>query len=114
MNMKNWGWACEGIVAIDVVTASGDLIRVDAQQNSDLLWAAKGGGPIFPGVATRFHLQTRPAPRVMRSSGYVYPLKHYRAAFDWALKVRRGKPNLSSGCLTDRNRSLPHSKTALR
>jgi len=42
---QNWGWACEQIVALDVVTAEGELIRVDANQNSDFLWAAKGAGP---------------------------------------------------------------------
>ncbi len=42
---QNWGWACENIVALDVVTADGRLIRVDDQQNLDLLFAAKGAGP---------------------------------------------------------------------
>lgn len=42
---QNWGWACENIVALDVVTPDGEQIRVDAEQNSDLLWAAKGAGP---------------------------------------------------------------------
>lgn len=32
-------------MALDVVTADGNLIRVDDQQNSDLLFAAKGAGP---------------------------------------------------------------------
>lgn len=43
--MQNWGWACENIVALDMVTADGRLIRVDDQQNSDLLFAARGAGP---------------------------------------------------------------------
>ena len=33
--------------AIDVVTADGELIRADADQNADLLWAARGAGPGF-------------------------------------------------------------------
>ncbi|KAL2382031.1 FAD binding domain-containing protein [Blastomyces gilchristii SLH14081] len=41
--------------------AGGALIRADARQNSDLFWAARGAGPGFPGVVTRFHLRTRPA-----------------------------------------------------
>lgn len=84
---KNWGWACEQVVAVDVVTADGSLVRADTQQNTDLFWAARGAGPAFPGIVTRFHLQTRPAPKQMRSSGYVYPIKHYTTAFNWALKV---------------------------
>lgn len=61
-NARGWGWAAEHVVAIDVVTASGELVRADATQNSDLYWAARGAGPGFPGVVTRFHLQTRPLP----------------------------------------------------
>ncbi|KAL3462474.1 hypothetical protein BJX64DRAFT_288376 [Aspergillus heterothallicus] len=85
-NQPNVAWACEHIIAIDVVTASGELLRADARQNRDLFWAARGGGPAFPGVVTRFHLQTLPAPRIMRSSGYVYTIGHYHTAFNWALK----------------------------
>lgn len=88
--LKNWGWACESVVAIDVVTAKGQLVQADANTNEDLFWAAKGGGPAFPGVVTRFHLETFPAPKVMRSSVYVYPLEHYKAALSWALEVLFG------------------------
>lgn len=87
---KNWGWACESVVAVDVVTATGQLVRADANANQDLFWAARGGGPAFPGVVTRFHLQTQPAPKVARSSVYVYPLEHYKTALNWALEVLSG------------------------
>jgi FAD/FMN-containing dehydrogenase len=59
------GWACQSVVGLDVVTADGRLVRADAGQNRDLLWAARGAGPGFPGVITRFRLQTYPAPRAM-------------------------------------------------
>ena len=59
------GWACQSVVGLDVVTADGRLVRADAGQNCDLLWAARGAGPGFPGVITRFRLQTYPAPRAM-------------------------------------------------
>ena len=32
------------------------------RQHADLLWAARGAGPGFPGVITRFYLQTYPPP----------------------------------------------------
>lgn len=86
-NTNNWGWACESVVAIDVVTATGRLVQADANTNEELFWAARGGGPAFPGVVTRFYLQTQPAPRVIRSSVYVYPLEHYKTALNWALEI---------------------------
>ncbi|KAF1357098.1 FAD binding domain protein [Delphinella strobiligena] len=86
-NCRNWGWACEQIVALDVVTANGDLVRVDAKQNSDLLWAAKGAGPGFPGVITRFHLTTRPKTPSMLSSVFIYPIAKYKEVMNWVINI---------------------------
>jgi FAD/FMN-containing dehydrogenase len=59
-NSRRWGWGCENVLAVDVVTAAGDLVRADATQNGDLYWAVRGAGPGFFGVVTRFHLRTDP------------------------------------------------------
>jgi FAD/FMN-containing dehydrogenase len=84
---QNWGWACEQIVAIDVVTANGDEIRVDSENHPDLLWAAKGAGPGFPAVVTAFHLRVRPKLKCMRSSTFIYPLAKYRDVMAWVVAV---------------------------
>jgi FAD/FMN-containing dehydrogenase len=60
-NSRRWGWGCENVLAIDVVTADGELVHADANENADLYWAACGSGPGFFGVITRFHLHTYPA-----------------------------------------------------
>ncbi|KAF2083824.1 FAD/FMN-containing dehydrogenase [Saccharata proteae CBS 121410] len=60
-NCKNWGWACESVVGIDVVTATGDILHCSKDEHSDLFWAARGAGPGFPAIVTTFHLQTREA-----------------------------------------------------
>lgn len=74
-NSRGWGWAAESIVAIDVVTAEGEWVRADATHHSDLFWAARGAGPGFFGVVTRFHLQTRPRPKAFTQSSYIYPIE---------------------------------------
>ncbi|KAL1638236.1 hypothetical protein SLS56_000044 [Neofusicoccum ribis] len=86
-NCKNWGWACEQIVAIDVVTADGRQLHCTEQENSELLWAARGAGPGFPAVVTRFHLQTRPSYSCMRSSAYSYANKDFKKAMKWILSI---------------------------
>jgi FAD/FMN-containing dehydrogenase len=72
------------VEAIDVVTAAGELVRADAEQNADLLWAARGSGPGFFGVVTRFHLRLQPRPKVVANSVYTYPLEELEAVFRWA------------------------------
>jgi FAD/FMN-containing dehydrogenase len=80
---RGWGWAAEAVVAIDVVTADGELVRADAEQNSDLYWAARGAGPGFFGLVTRFHLQTRPAPKEIRQTVYVWPVEQFDEVMRW-------------------------------
>ena len=48
------GLTIDNLLAADVVTADGELRRVDASTHPDLFWAIRGGGGNV-GVATRFH-----------------------------------------------------------
>ncbi len=82
-NSRRRGWACESVVAIDVVTADGELLRADESQNSDLLWAARGAGPGFFGVITRFHLQTYPLPRAMTHDTWMFELDDLEPLLSW-------------------------------
>lgn len=82
-NARGWGWAAEYVVAVDVVTAAGELVRADATQNSDLYWAARGAGPGFPGVVTRFHLQTRPLPRHFAHTVQAFALDDFDEVMTW-------------------------------
>ena len=59
-NSRRWGWGCENVLGVDVVTADGELVHAGADENSDLYWAVRGAGPTFFGVVTRFHLRTYP------------------------------------------------------
>ncbi|RAH76581.1 FAD-binding domain-containing protein [Aspergillus japonicus CBS 114.51] len=87
-NCRNWGWACERVQAVDVVTARGDVLHCNATQNRELYWAARGAGPGFPGVVSKYHLELLPYPRDgFRSSGYIYPIRLYREAFRWVLQA---------------------------
>ena len=51
--VRKHGMTIDDLLAADVVTADGELLRVDAESHPDLFWAIRGGGGNF-GVATRF------------------------------------------------------------
>jgi FAD/FMN-containing dehydrogenase len=82
-NSRRVGWACENVVAIDVVTADGELIRADDSQNADLLWAARGAGPGFFGIVTRFHLRTHPRPAAMTHDTWMFELDELEPLLVW-------------------------------
>ena len=91
-NSRRWGPACASVTAIDLVTAEGELLRADANQNSELYWAARGAGPGFFGAVTRFHLALQPRPKLMMNSTYLYPLSVLDEVFTWAAEIRPRLP----------------------
>ncbi|MEP9385180.1 FAD-binding oxidoreductase [Nocardioides sp. KR10-350] len=82
-NARGWGWAAEYVEAIDVVTAEGELVRADATQHADLYWAARGAGPGFFGVVTRFHLRTRPHPGYLAHTVQAFRLDDFDEVMTW-------------------------------
>jgi FAD/FMN-containing dehydrogenase len=54
--VRKCGLTIDNLVAAEVVTADGKLLRVDDESHPDLFWAIRGGGGNF-GVATRFRFK---------------------------------------------------------
>jgi FAD/FMN-containing dehydrogenase len=51
---RKWGLTCDNLVDIELVTADGEIVHANAQENSDLFWACRGGGGGNFGIATTF------------------------------------------------------------
>jgi len=60
---RKHGLACSRVTAIELVTAGGDQIRVDADNEPDLFWALRGGGGSF-GVVTALEFDLLPLPQI--------------------------------------------------
>jgi FAD/FMN-containing dehydrogenase len=82
-NARGLGWAAEYVEAVDVVTADGQLVRASADENADLYWAARGAGPGFFGVVTRFHLRTLPLPTYLAQTVHAYALDDFDEVMTW-------------------------------
>ncbi len=54
--VRKHGLTIDSLLAVEVVTADGQLLRADAETHPDLFWAIRGGGGNF-GVATRFQFR---------------------------------------------------------
>jgi hypothetical protein len=66
-----WGAALDHVEEVEVIVATGEIVRANAQENSDLFWAIKGAGASF-GVVTEFVVRTEPAPEKIVQYSYSF------------------------------------------
>jgi FAD/FMN-containing dehydrogenase len=77
---RPFGLACDSVVSIDLVDPQGQQVHADAQQNTDLFWACRGGGGGTFGVATAYRLRLNPLSNVLIFNIRSGPLSLARAA----------------------------------
>ena len=82
-NSRFWGPACLSIRAIDVVLADGQFVHADDTNHPDLLWAARGSGPGFFGVVTKFYLDVYPNSTEILRTVHTYPLECTDRVLAW-------------------------------
>lgn len=85
----HFGQACLNVEAVDVVTPAGQLLRADAEHNTDWFWAARGAGPGFFGIVVGFHLRLHRRPPVIAETSLVLDDAERESVFRWAWEARR-------------------------
>jgi FAD/FMN-containing dehydrogenase len=61
---RKHGLTIDHLLAADVVTADGELVRADHESHPDLFWAIRGGGGNF-GVVTRLQFRLHPVSTIV-------------------------------------------------
>lgn len=75
---RKHGMSVDNLIAADVVTADGKLLRASAEHNPDLFWAIRGGGGNF-GIVTGFEFQLHPVGPEVLSGLIVYPFEEAKS-----------------------------------
>jgi hypothetical protein len=82
---RRYGFACNRVQAIELVTADGQIRRVDADNDSDLFWALRGGGGCYA-IVTALHVALLPIAELYAGI-MIYPAElgagAIRAYRDW-------------------------------
>jgi FAD/FMN-containing dehydrogenase len=61
--MGNYGLAADNLLAVELVTSTGEVLDVTGESHPDLFWALRGGGGNF-GVAASFEYRLHPVDTV--------------------------------------------------
>lgn len=56
---RQYGWTCDTLLSMEVVTAEGKVLRAAADENPELFWALRGGSGNF-GIVTSFEYRLFP------------------------------------------------------
>lgn len=95
------GLTIDNLLSVDLVTADGTFLTVNATQSPDLFWALRGGGGNF-GVAVSFEFRLHPVSTVLGGM-MLYPLQRGRDVLHYYRDICPQLPDpagLAAGCLT--------------
>jgi FAD/FMN-containing dehydrogenase len=76
---RKHGLSIDNLLACEVVTADGTVLRAAEDEHADLFWALRGGGGNF-GVVTRFDFALHPVGPMVRFALLFWPLEQGREA----------------------------------
>jgi FAD binding domain/Berberine and berberine like len=90
------GLSCDNVEGFSVVVADGSLLRANANENTDLFWALRGGGGNF-GVVTEFEAKLYPVTSVLLGRGLCVGDEIARLLRNWRDLMPEAPDNLRWG-----------------
>jgi FAD/FMN-containing dehydrogenase len=69
---RKFGFTIDNLLAVELVTADGAIVRASADQHPDLFWGIRGAGWNF-GVVTAFEFELQPFAGMLNRSLRIYP-----------------------------------------
>ncbi|MFF4621716.1 FAD-binding oxidoreductase [Nonomuraea jabiensis] len=93
--VRKYGLALDSMVAAELVTAGGEVVRASAEENPELFWAIRGGGGNF-GIVTAFEFAAHPTTDVFHGK-IAFPAAEAAGVLQgWADYLRTAPEELTS------------------
>jgi len=74
---RRLGLTVDNFVAVELVTADGDVLRVSEDEHPELFWALRGAGPNF-GIVTAFEFRLHPLDPTVTNGLIAFPEERRR------------------------------------
>jgi FAD/FMN-containing dehydrogenase len=92
---RRYGLAANSVLAVELVTADGRLVRADADHGSDIFWAVRGGGGSF-GIVTAIEFALYPVAEVYAGALF-FPVERAAEVLDaWRIWTKDTPRELTS------------------
>jgi len=92
---RKHGLSCDNLIAAEIVTADGRLLRASASEHPDLFWALRGGGGNF-GIVTVFEYRLHPLGPDLLVGSVLHSYKDAREAMRFYDRFSRHAPDEAS------------------
>jgi FAD/FMN-containing dehydrogenase len=89
---RKHGLTIDNLLAVEIVTADGAILRASEAQHPDLFWAVRGGGGNF-GVVTTFEYRLHPVGPTVLAGILLYPFAQAAAVFRAFRDAMDGAPD---------------------
>ena len=97
---REHGLTIDLLRAVDVVTATGDLVHASATEHPDLFWAMRGAGANF-GVAVSFEFDAHPVPGQVGFAILVFAPDDVAAFLEgWGAAIEAAHPSVTGTLMT--------------
>ena len=96
------GYTVDELLEVELVTATGDVIRASREHNEDLFWAVRGGGGNF-GVVTEFVFRTHEVGPEVTAGLIVWSADEAEAVTDLFRRVTESAPRQLTMAMLMRN-----------
>lgn len=78
---RPYGYTCDNLLAVDVITADGQCLTASKSENADLFWGIRGGGNF--GIVTSFLYRLQPVGPTVMGGLILYPMAQAAEVIDF-------------------------------
>jgi FAD/FMN-containing dehydrogenase len=89
---RKHGLALDNLVAVEAVTADGQIVTASESENADLFWGIRGSAGNLA-IVTRFTFRLHPVPAEIFAGQVIYPLERAREAIQVFRDVMASAPD---------------------